>query len=188
MAASFDEIPQLELTPIVLPRNLRGHVKYVAGLDEETGLTYSIGIRFVLPTAGAQHLLDRLRVQRYREYKKPVVGTLCPSMAHGTTCPEGVACVKIHALPEGYQSRRLRDRPVRKEAAELDGRASASRPPPSPQPLAACPPPRPTFSTTGGDLPPPCPRPVTVLPPAPALPPHRPPPCDFWGRPVGQSD
>lgn len=35
MAVLSETTPQPLPTPIVLPRNLRGHVKYIAGLDEE---------------------------------------------------------------------------------------------------------------------------------------------------------
>eukprot|EP00667_Euglena_gracilis_P010133 EG_transcript_10306 len=162
MAAPSEPTLQLLPTPIVLPLNLRGHVKYIAGLDKESGLVYSIGIRFVLPTAGAQHLLDRLRAQRYREHKRPVVGTLCPSLATGAPCPEGVACAKIHAEPEGYQLRRLRERAPRTstEGPGPDGAPPAT--PSAPPPASALPPLGPGRPTPPS---PPSPPPRSPVPP-----------------------
>lgn len=99
--------------PIKLPRALRGYVRYVVVLHPVDCKPYSIGVKYVCNTEGAQGLLAYLMRNVNRKHKKHVHSWLCQSAVDGSHCELGEQCPNIHVTPQGYESRRCWLRPLK---------------------------------------------------------------------------
>eukprot|EP00667_Euglena_gracilis_P031442 EG_transcript_45563 len=131
--------------PITLPKNLKGHVKYLLATDLYDGQLYSVGIRYVLPTLGAQRSLTLIQRQRYRPYKKSINGTFCPTMGRDPSCQLGINCNYIHITAEGFTTRRIWHRhtnnPKPSDAEDTAESSNADEQPDSDDPPEVPPPP-----------------------------------------------
>eukprot|EP00667_Euglena_gracilis_P017614 EG_transcript_18596 len=104
----------ISIPNVPLPKCLRGIVKFIVAICPLDEQTFSFGIRYVMPTAGAARLVDVLCRQRYRQYKKSVCGVLCRSVVTAMPCPRQAACPYLHITAAGYADRRPWDRNVSK--------------------------------------------------------------------------
>lgn len=84
----------------------------------QDGATYSIGIRYVLQTTGAEQLLSQLQTWarhqkglnntiRFAGGTPPPSGVLCTSWTTGGLCVRASQCAFVHAMVDGYRTRRL---------------------------------------------------------------------------------
>jgi hypothetical protein len=115
---------------VVLSSVLKDWLKYVVVYSHQDQVAYSIGIKHVLNTRGAEELFRRLSKQQFRKHKKPLHGFLCQSVSSGTICPFGRNCRDIHVTPEGFRERRLWNRSLQFQkvttAGEVDTRSVES--------------------------------------------------------------
>lgn len=96
---------QAEGQAVVLPSCLKSRLKFVLAIDLN-GKTYSIGIRYIMPTAGAHVLINHFLEQRREELRTLLTGTICPSMLLHLNCVHGEQCAFLHIQSEGYENRR----------------------------------------------------------------------------------
>jgi hypothetical protein len=85
----------------------RSYIRYVVvssphNRDEQ----YTIGIRYVCESKGAQQLVRMLEGNVAAEYKKGASSRLCASVPQGQFCPLGTNCPDIHVTPEGWLNKR----------------------------------------------------------------------------------
>eukprot|EP00667_Euglena_gracilis_P028980 EG_transcript_37680 len=99
--------------PIKLPKQLRGYVRYIVVLNPEDGQPYSVGVKYVCNTEGAQALLTYLTRNVNRKHKKHVHSWLCQSVVDGSHCELGDDCPNIHVTPQGYNGKRKWLRPLK---------------------------------------------------------------------------
>jgi len=91
---------------VPLPTNLQGYVRYVVVLDPQDSKPYSIGIKYVCRSKGADEVLARLSENVNRRHKKRVHAWLCKSCSTASICPAEWACADIHVTPVGFANRR----------------------------------------------------------------------------------
>ena len=97
---------------VPLPTHLHGYVRYVVVLDPQDKKPYSIGIKYVCRSKGADEVLARLSENVNRRHKKRVQAWLCKCCATSTICQLEWACPDIHVTPIGYSFRRPWTQPL----------------------------------------------------------------------------
>eukprot|EP00992_Anisonema_acinus_P012384 TRINITY_DN8087_c0_g1_i1.p1 TRINITY_DN8087_c0_g1~~TRINITY_DN8087_c0_g1_i1.p1 ORF type:complete len:246 (+),score=25.91 TRINITY_DN8087_c0_g1_i1:94-831(+) len=102
-------------TPIHLPDELQGDVRYLVVRHPEDFEAYSIGVKYICQTEGADDLIKSLLKNVTRKHKKHVNSWLCAACVTGTTCALAERCPNIHVTAEGYRSRRLWRRASQKD-------------------------------------------------------------------------
>eukprot|EP01012_Entosiphon_sulcatum_P023689 TRINITY_DN2879_c0_g1_i1.p1 TRINITY_DN2879_c0_g1~~TRINITY_DN2879_c0_g1_i1.p1 ORF type:complete len:172 (-),score=19.79 TRINITY_DN2879_c0_g1_i1:16-531(-) len=95
---------QVALSPVV-----RGYARFV--VVSTPCEMFTVGIRFVLATKGAERVIGRLESNRQKFYKHHVKGALCQSVLTGCPCREATDCPMIHVTNEGWAHRRLWKKP-----------------------------------------------------------------------------
>jgi hypothetical protein len=91
---------------VPLPTHLQGYVRYVVVLDPQDKKPYSIGIKYVCRSKGADEVLARLSENVNRRHKKRVHAWLCKCCPTSTICQLEWACPDIHVTSIGYSFRR----------------------------------------------------------------------------------
>lgn len=111
----FNGLPSSEDAnePVLLPKELRGYVRYIVVRHPGDRNPYSIGVKYVQNTEGAQSLLAYLIRNVNRKHKKHVHSWLCQSAVDGSLCELGFQCPNIHVTPDGYSGRREWLRPLK---------------------------------------------------------------------------
>eukprot|EP00668_Euglena_longa_P003512 GGOE01004107.1.p1 GENE.GGOE01004107.1~~GGOE01004107.1.p1 ORF type:complete len:517 (-),score=54.49 GGOE01004107.1:885-2408(-) len=106
MAAVADAQVNRFYSRVPLPNNLQGYVRYVVVLDPQDSKPYSIGIKYVCRSKGADEVLTRLSENVNRRHKKRVHAWLCKCCPSSSICPAEWNCPDIHVTPVGYSNRR----------------------------------------------------------------------------------
>ena len=75
-------------------------------LPSQDSKPYSIGIKYVCRSKGAEEVLARLSENVNRRHKKRVHAWLCSCCSHSAVCPAEWSCPDIHVTPAGYSNRR----------------------------------------------------------------------------------
>eukprot|EP01012_Entosiphon_sulcatum_P009912 TRINITY_DN15700_c0_g1_i1.p1 TRINITY_DN15700_c0_g1~~TRINITY_DN15700_c0_g1_i1.p1 ORF type:complete len:178 (-),score=23.03 TRINITY_DN15700_c0_g1_i1:73-606(-) len=90
-----------------IPSPLRGYMRYALVTNPVDGLSYSVGVAYLLDSRGGRKYARQLTSNVFTRTKRRVQGRLCESVPLGISCALGCACDSLHVTEQGWAARRL---------------------------------------------------------------------------------